>query len=304
VSEPRVGGAALVLEPQSPRPSADIGRVLAYHLGLHPTDAIARARYGGGVLFSGIAEEVAESLAAQLARVGVQARRVDAALLADLPRGHRARSLEFSQGAIRAQVVPGSERLVPRESLFGVHLYALSEGRGGPSDPPPGTGFTGRLRALPGLRALARRSWAAGPEEERALAEARWFRRQHHDLGEELELTGRGQKLREALLTAGDPPPRLFLTLLTGSDIGPLRLRQEEIDYSPLGEGKTAHSLDNFLRLIEELRTFQPEAWMVDRLAGFLERLDPAEILYFKPEEAQNLERWMQLWIRIREEER
>jgi len=36
-------------------------------------------------------------------------------------------------------------------------------------------------------------------------------------------------------------------------------------------------------------------------IASGLERLDPAEFLYFKREEGQNFERWMQLWIRIRE---
>jgi hypothetical protein len=297
------GGAALVLEPKSPRPVAEIGRVLSYHLGLHPTDAIARVRYGGGVLLQGIDAGSAERVAAQLARVGVAARRVDGTLLGELPRGQRLRSLEVRAETVEARLYLGGERSLTRADLRGIHLYALPDPAARAGEPPPDGGRAGRLRHLRGFRALARRPLAPTAEEARALVEARWFERQHHDVGEEVSLSATGRKLRESLLALGDPPPRLYLTLFGPSEAGPLRASQEEIDYSALGGEKAVHSMDNFLRLLAALRSFAPRAWMVERIGLLLERADPSELLYFKPEEAQNLERWMQLWIRIRETE-
>lgn len=301
------GDSALVLLPGSPRPAPEIGRVLAYHLGLHPTDAIARVRYSGGVLLSGIAHEVAEELRARLEQAGVQARRVPASLLRDLPRGHRVRSIKLLPGGIQAALHGGGERAIGGGDLFAVHLYALPDPSPSSMGPRASEGLDpasapGRLRALPRLRTITRLPQPVNREEWRQVLKTQWYLRHHHGMGEALEISPRARKLREALLQASDPPPSLHLTLLCGSGIGPLRLLHGDLDYSRLGERKQPHSLDNFLLLLDELRGLAPGAWLIDRVAGFLDRLDPAEVLYFKPEEGQNLERWLLLWIRLTEE--
>ncbi len=257
------GGFALILDPESPRPLAEIGKILIRQLELHPADAMARARYAGGILLTEVSNEAAGLLVDRLAEVGVSARCIDSALLKDLPRGFRARSLEVLPDAICAGIPGGQEIVILRESYRGVHLYAL-----------------------PSTVSLEYSTGECPPE-----------------MGQESSLSPRAQKLREALLASGDPPPKLVLTLHCETSIGPVRLYREDLDYSSLGERKLPHSLDNFLLLLEDLHSFSPDAWMAERVRSFLERLDPAEILYFKPEEGQNLDRWMQVWIRIEEEE-
>ncbi|MGH9360326.1 MAG: hypothetical protein ACRD2T_00305 [Thermoanaerobaculia bacterium] len=291
-------GAALVLLPESPRPAAEIGRILSFQLGIHPSDAIARVRYGGGVLLSGIGDEEAEELRERLLVAGVLSRRVDAALLEGLPRGSRARSVEIGDGEVRFRHPGGAARSIPREGLRAFHLYALTP-------PGPSPSAAGALaprspwRSLPGLRALAGRPRSMTLEDAADEARSQWFRRHHHDLGESVALTPRGRKLREALVAAGSPPPVLQLTLIPAEPLGPVRLSHDDLDHSALGAEKLPHSLDNFILLLQRLERFAPKAWMARRLKEFLDRLNPEGLLYFKPEEAQNQERWMQLWIRL-----
>ena len=56
----------LILQRTSPKPVAEIGRLLAYHLSLHPTDAIALVRYGGGLVAENLPDDMATRLIAQL----------------------------------------------------------------------------------------------------------------------------------------------------------------------------------------------------------------------------------------------
>ena len=41
---------ALIALPDAPLDSTRVGRILAFHFDLHPADAIARVRYGGGII--------------------------------------------------------------------------------------------------------------------------------------------------------------------------------------------------------------------------------------------------------------
>jgi hypothetical protein len=252
----------LLLEPGAPRPVAEIARVLIERLAFHPADATSRVRYSGGLLLNAVSRKEAEDVAARLGELGVSTRLVDAALLQDLPRGARARSLEFLSEELCAGLPGGEDLVIPRESIAGIHFFALPE----VSRPPE-----------PG---------AAGPSEG----------------GERSILSPRATRLRENLLAAGGP--RIALNLLCGDGIGPVRLTREEIDYSALGSRKAPHSLDNFILILEDLLAFAPEAWLADRLARFVAEMDIAPFLYSKPEEGQNFERWMQIWIRLWEEEK
>jgi hypothetical protein len=260
-NSPRATSCSIILEPGSQRPLAEISRLLSRFLGLHPTDAAGRVRYGGNILVRETSPQLAESLVEGLAEIGVTARSIDSRILLRLPPGIRARSLEILPDAICAGLQGGDELVILRESYRGVHLHAL-----------PGT--------TP--------SDLSSGESPPALEV-------------ESSLSPGAHKLREALRAAGEP--RLALTLHCEPAVGPVRLFREDLDFASLGEKKRPHSLDNFLLLLEELHSFEPGAWQADRIRLFLERMDPADILYFKPEEGQNFDRWMQLWIQLQEDE-
>jgi hypothetical protein len=305
------GSAALVLEPESPRPLAEIGKILAGHLGFARSDGVARARYGGGVLLQDVSVEAADALGTELAAAGIRTRRVEAALLSGPYRVRRARSLTFTPERLIARISGGEVLEVPRGELAGMHLYALpaSAARDRESSSaelppevhrrtftifrrssrrsrhPPASSFPALeafLERGPDRLATIREPGAAGASARQPAAGSL-----------------PGNKLREALSASGDQPPCFFLTVFLKDGSRPLRFSQEDADYSSLGERKHSSSLDNFLIVLGDLLSFAPQAWLADRVAGFLERLDPAEVLYFKPEEGQNLERWMQLWIRL-----
>src|SRR5206468_7352601 len=140
-------------------------------------------------------------------------------------------------------------------SLAAVHLHALP-GRAPTEPAKPPVGIAGRLRSLPGIRGLAGRPRALGVEEGHEGREAAWFLRHHHDVGEELAVSSRGKKLRDAMAEGDDPPPRLQLTIIPGGGEGPLRLAAEDMEHAHLGEEKLSHSLDNFLLTLDRLQAF------------------------------------------------
>ena len=73
---PLRGPFVMILERDSPKPDAEIGRLLAAHLSLHPTDAIVSVRYGGGLIAADLTEELADELRERLLALGVGARKV------------------------------------------------------------------------------------------------------------------------------------------------------------------------------------------------------------------------------------
>ncbi|MBI4602930.1 MAG: hypothetical protein HY721_13315 [Planctomycetes bacterium] len=254
----------MILERDSPKPDAEIGRLLAYHLALHPTDAILRVRYGGGLVADGVPEDVADDLARRLREIGVRARKIDAALWAVVPRGCRAFGLAFGEEALEVRLVTGRRLLVPRRDIFALHLHAMA----GPSGAKGG-------------------DKAARP----SIADAE-------------VLSARGRKLLENLVEAGLEQVELHLSLLCAEPFGAVRVRRSDFDFSCLGVNVLEHSLDNFLILLDEVLLYLPEAWNRRAAEAFLETLDPKRILHFKEEEATNLERWLFQWIRIETEER
>ncbi|MBI4582619.1 MAG: hypothetical protein HY717_01105 [Planctomycetes bacterium] len=269
---------ALILEPGSPKPDAEIGRVLAAELGLFPSDAVARVRYGGGILVARAAAAAVDAILARVQALGVRARAIPVEALEECHRGYRSNRLEILEEILCARLAGGGEIVILREDLKAIQIGGLP-GQDQPLPAPPRS-EQGRKDAPPPEKAL-----------EPYFAE----------LAATSRISPRGQKVLSWLREFEGPPPRFFLTLYARDPAGPIRLEREEIDFSPLGEKKLAHSLDNFLLLAETLIGQFPNLLNRERVAGFLERLDPAEILFFKEEESQNFDRWIQAWIRAEE---
>ena len=80
---------ALILEPDSSLPVAQIGRILAPLYDLHPTDVTSRVRYGGGILVESAPPATIRDVKERLAEIGVDTRIIPAGALADPTRGRR-----------------------------------------------------------------------------------------------------------------------------------------------------------------------------------------------------------------------
>ncbi len=254
---------ALILEPGSPKPDAEIGKVVASRLALFPADAVARVRYGGGIIINGAPAEVVEEIAESLREIGVRTRALGAEILESAPRGLRATQLELYDEAISARSPSSREVVVLDGDVRGVNVHAL------PGKPAVADDDRGRLQ-IPVFSAV-----------------------------KEGQLTSRGSKILQWIEESGKPPPSFVLTLYVREPVGPIRFERETLDYSILGDGKMPHSIDNFLSLAEKLLERFPDLRNRDRVAAFLADADPDSILLFKAEEAQNFDRWMQTWIRL-----
>ncbi len=292
------GDAVLAIEPESPCPVGEVGGLLSYHLELHLADAVARVRNSGGILFERIASDTAESLAVELRRIGVRARRFDASILSGLPRVRRVRAIGRAGDDLRLQILGGRSFSLGPGDLYATHVFALPHPAARRAAADEAASSKSWMRSLRGVRALAGRPTRLTPEEKREEVEGRWFQRHHHDLGEDVLLSARAVKLRNALLELGRPLPSLHATLIAVESAASFRISQEDLDYSVLEERKTDYSLDNFLLLLDSLRAFAPAARMAERLAAFLDTLQPRAILYSGEDEVGRIERWMQLWAR------
>ena len=301
---------ALILERESPKPDAEVGRILALHLPITATDAIARVRYGGGLIVKGIPEAAAAEIARDLGEIGVRTRIIEADRWGPVPRGRRVTWLSLEGDRLRARPggpapgsppgSPGSDLLLPRDQVLGLALL------GAAPPPPPEPPRKSRLR-----------SWTEREEEPAprlGLDEALAYREPVSSLlldcgtegsagGSEIpSLSPRGAELVRNLSRHGLAGMRFRLKLYSSEHPGILRLEKDEIDFSCLGEQKQAHSLDNFLLLVEELLDFLPRAWNRRSAERFLTELDPRIIHSSKEEEAQNFDRWMLEWVRIEHE--
>jgi hypothetical protein len=266
----------LIAERESPQPANAIGQLLAQHLTLHRADAIARVRYGGGLIAESVTREQAERLASELGAIGVATRRIEADRWLAVPRGYEAYGLEFLDDTLLANLANGGSIIVARDDILGVHLHALR---------PEGDE---RAEADAASVAATARLQAAALEPAARLT----------------ELSARARTLLENLRQAKASGAELHVTFYCAGHIGPVRLRKSRIDYSFLGAELCKHSLDNFLLLLEKVAAYVPDAWNLRRLETFLASLDPRPLIYFKAEEAENFDRWMLQWVRLEEEER
>ena len=194
------------------------------------------------------------------------------------------------------QLVGGRRLEIPRRDVFALHFYGLLPPRADEPEPKkkrkrvPAAGTPGGLRSAAFLDIMGAET-ISEPGTEQSSA---W------EMG---QLSRRGQNLHDNLVAREAVPMEFHLALLCCEPHGPVRIRKNDFDFSSLGEQRQSHSLDNFLILLEEVLAHLPEAWTREPAVRFLTDLDPGPILYFKAEEAQNLERWLYQWARIQADE-
>jgi hypothetical protein len=274
----------LILQRRSPKPVAEIGRLLAYHLSLHPTDAIALVRYGGGLVAENLPDEVADRLVTQLDAIGVKTHKIDAHQWGIVSPGIRAFALEFIEGAVLARVSGKEDLVIHGEDVVGFHVYALL-----PNLEQEVEEFEMGRRARNKRKAARSRSHASPLPWSPPAGECR-----PDGAGPDPSvLSPRGRALFEKLASQGQTRIEFHLTFYCTDPSGPIRISKSRFDYSCLGEQKKQHSLDNFLTLLDEVVARFPHAWNREAAQGFLRDLDPSKILYFKEEEAENFDRWM-----------
>ena len=257
--------SALLLEPGSPRSDPEIGRVVARELNLVPADVIAQIRYGGGIIVSRGEETALNTIREQLEEIGIHTRVVSTEALTALPRGIRVTSIDLREETLIVQPPGGREIVLLSTDVEALHVHALKQDRPGDRD------CEGNLRV--------------------PLFSAR----------KEGQISARGLRILDWMEELGGQPPQFVLTLYTSDPVGPIRIDRESADYSLLGDKKTHHSIDNFVLLAEFLVQRYPHALNRDRLVRFVEGADLQELLYYKREEAQSFDRWIQAWIFLHE---
>ena len=166
----------------------------------------------------------------------------------------------------------GRSFLIPTRDIFGLHLYGLCPEEI-ESRPSGGRADRSTSLELSGLNSLS-------------------------------NLTTKGRRLLANLEENEITEMELHLTLYGPPSVGPLRIGRVDFNFSCLGDAKLDHSLDNFITLLEKLVELFPNAWNVAAVRQFLDDMDPARILYFKAEEAENFDRWMLQWVAIETRER
>lgn len=268
----------------SPRPAAEIGRLVAFFLNAHPTDSTLRVRYGGGLLADGLTFELARTLVEKLHAIGVEACAFAMDLWTHVPRGITARRLKLDGETLVAEMVSGKRVEIPRSRIFALQTYGLK-----PVD--RGTDKASR-KEREMKEALLRQTTSSLPPALPPGAEPR------ATLLQPGELTPRGAFLRERLQEAGLLDLELHLALYADPE-GPVRIRREDFDFSSLGGRTERHSLDGFLVLLEQVLEYLPDAWNREPTVEFLKDLDPQRIHCFKAEEAQNVERCLYEWARL-----
>lgn len=262
-SLPNAGAPAekcsLVLAPGSKAAHEDLSAALQEQLGMHRSDAMARARYGGGILASGEARPRLEQLAAALEKLGASSSIAETAELENLPRPKRITGLQFSTGKLTAASPGGKNTAIEKADLAGIKAYALL-----PEAPPakdeeePGGG--GGLSA----------SLLSGSTDDGRITKA-------------------GDKLARLLDRLQDPKFNgisFHLTLYGTNPLMALKINKDEFDYSCLEADKTGTSLENFLLLLEKLLDWLPATGNTEEARAFLDAPDPEIILLSGDNEA------------------
>ena len=258
---------SLVLAAGSAAAHEDLSAALQEQLGMHRSDAMARARYGGGILVSGEAHPRLEQLAAALERLGVSSSIAETAELENLPRPKRITGLEFSAGKLTAASPGGKNTAIEKAALAGIKAYALL-----PEAPPA------KEEEEPGGGSLST-SLLSGPADDGRMPKP-------------------GNKLARLLARLQDPRFNgisFHLTLYGTNPLMALKISKDEFDYSCLEADKTGNSLENFLLLLERLLDWLPATGSAEKAGAFLDAPDPEIILLSGENEAAAFDR-SRLW--------
>ena len=263
---------ALLVTLDSPFPISQIGRVVAYHFDRHPTDAIARIRYGGGIIVERAEEADIARIAARLEEIGVETRAVPVDDLRSLPRGMRARSFELTDDHLVSRTVTGRATSIAWDAIRSIGVTLLPVETADEDDSAP-----------------------------RSQADSESFRKRtaYEAFGQGGSLSPRGRTLADELgeLVAG--PVEFGLTLYVADPFGPIRIAKDEFDFASLGPRRASHSIDQFLLLVDDLLARRPDAWRRESLDELSRTGSPRTVLRTKEEEIHNYDRWMLSWVRI-----
>ena len=271
---------ALILERKSPAPVAQIGRLLAFHFDLHPTEAIARVRYGGGILIERASPAKVREVKDHLDATDVASRILSASDLEEIPREFRAFALDLSTSDMTARTITGNRLSLAPKDILALHLYGLL----------PDT-----------VEVESHRETQKREHAEKASQ--RFLQSSLLDSDPRTpgasNLSPRARQLSETLAEKKLQGMEFHLTLFSSAPIRLLRIRKNDFDFSSLGVQKQPHSMDNFLMLLDEIVAYLPHAWNREPAVEFLRDLDPNSILRFKSEEIHNFERWLYQWVRL-----
>ena len=241
---------SLLLPPGTAVEAEKIATALQDELGLHRSEALPRALYGGGVLANRESYGKLEKLAATIKPLGATGNIVHSAELENLPRPRRTSGLDFNDVELIAQAPSGKRMPVPRSSLSGIRAIAL----------------------LPENPAAEEEDTAASPLHSSTLEPPR-------ESHQEEECQRRLRVLVERLNDPGLKDLAFQLRLYATSPLAVLKIDKDEFDYSCLGENKSDNSLENYLRLLEKLLGWMPGSGYLRQVEDFLNDPDPLAIL-------------------------
>lgn len=263
-TEEDTGNHALLLPPGSTPSTSAIAETLQEQLGMHRSDAIARARYGGGLLASGETRPRLEKLAEALQTFGVESSIARSGQLEDLPRPKRITGLELSSQGLTAFSPGGRKTALQRSSLAGLRAYALLPDEGQEEEENENPGPAHLQSPLVTTPEMA---------EEPALF----------------------KKKMAALVNNIQEPEfngiSFHLVLYSDSPLMALKINKDEFDYSCLGEDKTDNSLENYIILLAKLIDWLPASRGRKQAETFLQELNPREILLSGENEAACFDR-------------
>ena len=227
-----------------------IATALQDDLGLHRSEAMPRALYGGGILANRESYGKLEKLAATIESLGATSSIVHSAELENLPRPRRTTGLDFNDGELIARGPGGNEMPLPRSTLAGIRATAL----------------------LPENPAAEEEDTDANPLRGPILEDPR-------ERPQEEESQRRLQLLVERL---DDPELKgisFQIRVYSKSPPAVLKIDKDEFDYSCLKVNKSDNSLENYLRLLEKLLGWLPGSGHHVQVEDFLEDPDPRAIL-------------------------
>ena len=257
---------SLLLPPGTVLEAEKLALALQDDLGLHRSEAIPRARYGGGILANRESHRRLEKLATTIEELGSSSSIVESMELENLPRPRRTSGLDFSEEELTVQAPGGKGVSIQRSSLGAIRALALL-----PENPPPEEEDTDSSPL--GSSIL---------EDPRENLQQEEYQRRLQLLVERLndpELRGISFQLR----VYSKAPPAV------------LKIDKDEFDYSCLGKIKSDNSLENYLRLLEKLLGWLPGAEHREQVEDFLDDPDPRAILLSGGNEAACTDRSI-LW--------